>query len=186
MEDSKILELFLAQAEQAIPALEEKYGNACRRIAENILKNRLDAEECVNDAYLALWNTIPPQKPEPLRAYAYRVVRNLSITRYHANTAQKRNSYYDAALEELEPCLASVETVEQAESQPSATLSEKTSRGVFQPRHFLGRSLRRSSTACTSSSVIAWKSKPLGKKNRIRSLVFSLVPRCQGLCGSAK
>lgn len=114
LEDSKILELFLVRAEQAIPALEEKYGNACRRIAENILKNRLDAEECVNDAYLALWNTIPPQIPEPLRAYVYRVVRNLSITRYHANTAQKRNSYYDAALEELEPCLASAETVEQA------------------------------------------------------------------------
>lgn len=112
--DGKILELFLARAEQAIPALEEKYGNACRRIAENILKNRLDAEECVNDAYLALWNTIPPQRPEPLRAYVYRVVRNLSITRYHANTAPKRNSYYDAALEELEPCLASAETVEQA------------------------------------------------------------------------
>lgn len=144
LEDSKILELFLARAEQAIPALEEKYGNACRRIAENILKNRLDAEECVNDAYHALWNTIPPQKPEPLRAYVYRVVRNLSITRYHANTAQKRNSYYDAALEELEPCLASAETVEQALAAEEltrqinaflATLDEK-SRMLFVRRYW--------------------------------------------------
>lgn len=86
-EDSQIIALFFARAEAAIAALSEKYGADCRRIAANILKNTLDAEECVNDAYLAAWNTIPPQKPDPLRAYLLRIVRNIAITRYHANTA---------------------------------------------------------------------------------------------------
>lgn len=113
MEDSKIIELFFARAEQAIKELSTKYGTACNGIARNILKNELDAEECVNDTYLAAWNTIPPQKPDPLRAYIFRIARNIAITRYHANTSTKRNSHYDIALEELESCLAAANTVEE-------------------------------------------------------------------------
>ncbi len=113
LEDSKIIELFFSRIEQAIAELSEKYGTVCTRIARNILKNNLDAEECVNDTYLAAWNTIPPQKPEPLRTYIFRIVRNIAIAKYHANTSEKRNSYYDVALEELEDCLASFVTVEQ-------------------------------------------------------------------------
>ena len=113
LEDSKIIELFFARAEQAIVELSAKYGTVCGRIARNILKNDLDAEECVNDTYLAAWNTIPPQKPNPLRTYIFRIVRNISIAKYHANTSVKRNSYYDVALEELENCLAASVTVEQ-------------------------------------------------------------------------
>ena len=106
MEDSKIIELFFARSEQAINELASKYGATCKRIAMNILKNDSDAEECVNDAYLGAWNTIPPQRPDPLLAYIGRIVRNISITRYHANTASKRNSYYDTTLTELEDCLS--------------------------------------------------------------------------------
>lgn len=113
LEDSKIIELFFARAEQAIVELSAKYGTVCGRIAKNILKNKLDAEECVNDTYLAVWNTIPPKKPEPLRTYIFRIVRNIAIAKYHANTCKKRNSYYDAALEELENCFAASATVEQ-------------------------------------------------------------------------
>ena len=113
LEDSKIIELFFARVEQAIVELSAKYGTVCRRIARNILKNDLDAEECVNDTYLAAWNTIPPEKPDPLKTYIFRIVRNISIAKYHANTSIKRNSYYDVALEELESCLAASITVEQ-------------------------------------------------------------------------
>lgn len=113
LEDSKIIELFFARTEQAIVELSAKYGTVCGRIARNILKNNLDAEECVNDTYLAAWNTIPPQKPDPLRTYIFRIVRNIAITKYHANTSAKRNSYYDVALEELEDCLAASSGVEQ-------------------------------------------------------------------------
>lgn len=113
LEDSNIIALFFARAEQAIVELSAKYGAACSRIAANILKNDLDAEECVNDTYLAAWNTIPPQKPEPLRTYIFRIVRNIAIAKYHANTCKKRNSHYDAAFEELEDCFAASTTVEQ-------------------------------------------------------------------------
>lgn len=112
-EDSKIIELFFARSEQAIAELSAKYGTACGRIARNILNNNLDAEECVNDAYLAAWNTIPPQRPDPLRTYIFRIVRNIAIAKYHTKTSKKRNSYYDVALEELESCLADSVTAEQ-------------------------------------------------------------------------
>ena len=113
LEDSIIIELFFARVEQAIVELSAKYGTVCSRIARNILKNDLDAEECVNDTYLAVWNTIPPQKPDSLRAYIFRIVRNIAIAKYHANTSEKRNSYYDVALAELENCLTTSVTVEQ-------------------------------------------------------------------------
>lgn len=82
------------------------------QIASNILKNDLDVEECVNDTYLVVWNTIPPQRPNPLLTYLCRIVRNLAIAKYHANTAVKRNSFYDVALDELEPYFASIQTIE--------------------------------------------------------------------------
>lgn len=117
MEDREIIELFFARSEQAIAQLQNKYGRRCLRVAGNILNDRLDAEECVNDAYLAVWNTIPPQKPEPLLAYVCQIVRNLSVKKYHANSARKRNSRYDAALDELE---GRVQTGRAAEDQIAA------------------------------------------------------------------
>lgn len=112
MDDGKIIELFFARSENAIVQLSEKYGNSCHRIAANILKDEFEAEECVNDTYLAAWNTIPPEKPNPLFAYICRIVRNLSIKRYHRNTAKKRNSYYDASLDELEGCIPAANRVD--------------------------------------------------------------------------
>lgn len=112
LEDNQIIELFMARAEQAIVEISVKYGTVCNRIARNILKNASDAEECVNDTYLAVWNTVPPQKPNPLRTYVFRIVRNIAIAKYHANTSEKRNSYYDVALEELENCFPTSSTIE--------------------------------------------------------------------------
>lgn len=112
MEDQEIVELFFARSERAIAQLQDKYGNRLMKIACNILNDRLDTEECVNDAYLAVWNTIPPQNPDHLFTYACRIVRNLSVKKYHANKARKRNSQYDVALDELGECIRSKETVE--------------------------------------------------------------------------
>ena len=113
LEDVKIIELFFARTEQAIAELAAKYGSTCKRIANNILKCEPDAEECVNDTYLAAWNAIPPERPDPLRTYIFRITRNIATAKYHANTALKRNSYYDVALDELEECLTSASTIEQ-------------------------------------------------------------------------
>ena len=112
MNDEKIIALFFERSEQAIAELERKYGAACRSVSFHILGNREDAEECVNDAYLGVWNAIPPAKPHPLLSFVCRIVRNVSLKRYEYNTAVKRNSHYDLAMEELEDCLASSSTVE--------------------------------------------------------------------------
>ena len=79
LEDVKIIELFFARTEQAIAELAAKYGSTCKRIANNILKCEPDAEECVNDTYLAAWNAIPPERPDPLRTYIFRITRNIAI-----------------------------------------------------------------------------------------------------------
>ena len=112
MEDTAIIELFFARSESAVDELSRKYGWSCRRLAYNLLGSPEDAEECVNDAWLGVWNTIPPRRPESLYGYVCRIVRNLAITRYHANTAKKRDSRHDEVLEELAYCLPSGSTVE--------------------------------------------------------------------------
>ena len=107
MEDSKILDLFFERSEQAVLELDRKYGAAVKRTAANILRDRLDVEECVDDTYLGVWNSIPPQKPSPLVSYVCKIARNIAVNRYHANTAQKRNRNYDLVLDELEECIPS-------------------------------------------------------------------------------
>lgn len=108
----KIIELFFERSEQAIVELSNKYGSVCKKVADNILNNKQDVEECVNDAYLGTWNTIPPQNPNPLISYVCRIVRNIAIKKYHFNTAEKRNSIYDVALDELENCIPAMSSVE--------------------------------------------------------------------------
>ena len=121
MTDERIIELFFARSERGIEELDTKYGATCHRIAHNILGNKEDAEECVNDAYLGVWNSIPPKKPSLLSAFLFKILRNLSITRYHANTAQKRNSFYDIALDELEETISTEESIEKECSQKELT-----------------------------------------------------------------
>ena len=112
LQDHEIIDLFFARSEQAIQALIHKYGTAVKNVAANILKSEQDAEECVSDTYLQVWNRIPPTRPKFLGAYTCRIARNLSLKRHYANTAQKRNSYYDVALEELEGTVPALSTVE--------------------------------------------------------------------------
>ena len=66
MKDEKIIELFFARDEEAIKETEKKYGALCHHIAENFLCMHEDREECVNDAMLELWNSIPPAHPDDL------------------------------------------------------------------------------------------------------------------------
>ena len=112
MDDDKIIDLFFERSEQAIVELSAKYGTLCRKVADRILNDPQDAEECVNEAYLGAWNTIPPQKPDKLASYVCRIVRNLALKRYHTNIAKKRNSMYDVALEEIADCIPDIFSVE--------------------------------------------------------------------------
>lgn len=150
MDDSKIIDLFNERSEKAISAVSRKYGRLSLRIAENILKSREDAEECVNDAFLVLWNKIPPESPSPLSAYLFKTVRNISLKRYHKNTAQKRNSFYDEALEELENVLSDGSSAEdeliakdiaEAVNRFLSSLPEND-RILFVRRYFYGDSIK--------------------------------------------
>ena len=90
MREKDILQKLFLRDESAIAALKKEYGEACRRIASGILPDERDAEECVADALLSLWNSIPPAKPESLRAYLFTAVRNNALSVYRKNTADKR------------------------------------------------------------------------------------------------
>lgn len=91
MEDAEIVDLFFQRSEQAIPETAAKYQGLIFQISRNILENPQDAEECVNDTYLGLWNAIPPHRPNPLLAFVCRVARNVSLNRYRHNHAQRRD-----------------------------------------------------------------------------------------------
>ncbi len=105
MEDKKIVTLLWARAEGALKALEREFGNLLYRISLNILEDPRDAQECVNDSYLAIWNAVPPEKPEPLKPYVCRVGRNTALTRLRNDRARKRCSRYDLSMEELAEAL---------------------------------------------------------------------------------
>ena len=112
LEDGKIIDLFFARSEQGIRELDAKYGAICRRLSFNIVNDRQDAEDCVNDAYLGAWNAIPPARPDPLLTYIAKIVRNVSLHAYWKKEAGKRNSSCTVALEEIEACVADRRTVE--------------------------------------------------------------------------
>lgn len=149
MEDEQIIDLFFARSELAIAELGEKYGRDVLRLSQRILNSASDAEECLNDAYLGMWNSIPPQRPEKLKSYFFRIVRNLSIKKYHEKTAAKRNSIYDASLEELEGCLSSSSTAEtELDAKETArcineflAALEKDSRVMFVRRYWYSQSI---------------------------------------------
>lgn len=112
MEDSEILDLFFERSEQAIRELDNTYGAVVKKTAANLLRSPQNVEECVNDAYLGVWNSIPPHRPNPLVSYVCRIVRNLAVSRLRSETAAKRNSSLDLVLEELEDCIPAKNDVE--------------------------------------------------------------------------
>ena len=125
-DDGKIIELFLARDQQGIQELDLKYGRACHSLSYHIVNDRNDAEECVNEAYFGAWNTIPPVKPNPLRSYLLKIVRNISLKTYWRKEAAKRNGHYTIALEEIEGYVADLKTVEdEIETRELAHIIEK-------------------------------------------------------------
>ncbi len=148
MEDTQILSLLLGRSEQALRALAEKFGKGLYRLAMNILGSPRDAEETVNDTYLALWNAIPPLKPDPLTPYVYRTGRNQALKKLKALTAQKRDGRYDLCLEELGDILpgGSLEAVLDAKALGQAinrflSQQSKENRVLFVRRYWFGDSV---------------------------------------------
>ena len=112
MDDSRIIELYFLRNEEALRETEKKYGSFIHITALNITGAPEDAEECANDTYLKLWNSIPPERPVYFKAYIGKLVRNTALSLYRKNKASKRDSSMSVLLSELGDCLPSAVTVE--------------------------------------------------------------------------
>ncbi|MBQ6735169.1 MAG: sigma-70 family RNA polymerase sigma factor [Lachnospiraceae bacterium] len=106
MTDSGIVELFFQRDETAIRETERKYGRYCAAVAARILDRKEDVEECVSDVWLAVWNMIPPKRPQLLKMFLAKITRHIAVDRYRKNAAQKRGgTAVEQSIEELKECL---------------------------------------------------------------------------------
>lgn len=153
MDDIRIFDLFLQRDEEAIRQTEMKYGRLLISVADNILRSREDARECLNDTYLGAWEAIPPARPQVLSAYLCRIARNLALKKYEYIHAAKRNPIVAVSFDELEAVLADKETELAVEDKYSddqlaecirdflATLDD-SSRNVFIRRYWYFDSIK--------------------------------------------
>lgn len=105
MDDSRIIELLFERAENALDEVSHKYSRLYKGIIREVLGDECDVEECGNDVLLAVWNTIPPNRPYSLPSYICKIARRIGINRFKYNTRQKRNTGYIVLLSELDDCL---------------------------------------------------------------------------------
>ena len=113
MEDERIVALYWDRSESAITETASKYGGYLNNISYNILVDREDAQECVNDTYHAAWNSMPPHRPSILSTFLGKITRRISIDRWRKLNAEKRGSgELPLALEELEDCVSGSGSVE--------------------------------------------------------------------------
>ena len=148
MEDVQIIDLYWQRDESAIRETDSKYGRFCQKLAMNILHSFQDSEECVNDTYLAAWNSIPPTRPSKLSAYLGRLTRNLSLNRYKSNNAARRGGgEFALSLDELDDCIADTISEEQDAEALGKIISEflytqtKETQQVFVRRYFYSDSI---------------------------------------------
>ena len=157
MTDDQIIELFFRRLENAIDETDKKYGSYCRKISMNILSNREDSEEAVNDTYLKAWNTIPPSKPNPLKTYLGMLTRRISLNRYEYYRAQKRNLYFETILSEVEQMLPSSSVTDSDEGEITRAVNEflkglkKENRIFFVRRYWHSDSLEDIAKLCGCS-----------------------------------
>ncbi|MCH5200557.1 MAG: sigma-70 family RNA polymerase sigma factor [Oscillospiraceae bacterium] len=143
MEDKQIVELYLMRSEAAIAETEKKYGRYCRYIAYQILYSDEDAKEIANDTYLKVWNTVPPQKPDPLKPYVGMISRQLALNAYEKQHSKKQGGQVPSVLEELSECIPDNSREDIGESlELSDALSRflralpKRTRNIFVRRYF--------------------------------------------------
>lgn len=148
MTDREIISLFEKRNEKAIAEVTRKYGDYCYSVALRILGSPLDAEECVNDTWLAAWNKIPPEDPEDLSAYLARITHHTAVAKLRRMNAEKRGGgEIDLVFEELDECLSDradaespllVKELAAAVNRFYTTLPKKT-RDIFIARYYSAR-----------------------------------------------
>lgn len=143
MNDADIIGLFWKRSETAIAELSNKYDRLARSVAMNILHDRLDTEECMNDSYLGMWNTLPPQRPQVLPAFFTALTRNTALKLYRNKSASKRN----AIMEELTDLVTATPSPEEDINCAAEVISDflstldKPSRVLFMRRYYMGESV---------------------------------------------
>ena len=90
LDDEKIIELYWSRNEKAIEATDDKYHRYLLTIANNIVHDEQDSEECINDTYLGTWNQIPPKRPSVFGIFLAKLTRNIAVSRYREKNAAKR------------------------------------------------------------------------------------------------
>ena len=173
MNDLEIIEMYWHRDEDAIRETAHKYGGFCYSLAMNILSVSEDAEECVNDTYQKAWNAIPPEKPHAFRAWLGRIVRNLSINRWHQHRAKKRYAGVEQMLSELGDCIPDAQTTEEIieNKELSQIISDwldslpTQDRNLFVRRYWNGEPLEQLARMChTPSNKLAGRMFRLRKR----------------------
>lgn len=147
--DADIIELFWARSETAIAALSEKYDRLARSVAMNILHDRMDTEECINDSYLGMWNSLPPEKPRALSAFFTAITRNNALKIYRYKSASKRS----AIMEELTDLVTDTPSPDEEIHLIADVISDflavqnQKSRILFMRRYYLGESVAEAARA---------------------------------------
>ncbi|APG68685.1 RNA polymerase sigma factor [Lactobacillus delbrueckii subsp. lactis] len=147
MRETEIIGQFFARDEAALTSVQSEYGAYCSTIARNILWDKEDVEECLNDTWLKAWNTIPPKRPQSLLAYLGRVTRNGSLNMVRDQNRQKRaGDQYTTSLDEIGELSGAVQGQAELEGIESSALTEiindflaglpKEKRIIFVQRYF--------------------------------------------------
>lgn len=140
--DNQIVELFRSSSDRALNELQKKYGAQMQRIAESILADKRDAEECLNDVYLGACKNIPAAGPENLKAYLFRMTRNCAFKRLRTNLAQKRGgNTQTTSFEELSECIPGNRKFESEQDSKLKEQIEEFLRNLSKEKRaiFLGR-----------------------------------------------
>ncbi len=138
MPDETIIELYWERNETAIKATDEKYGRYLYTISYNILHDRFDSEECVNDTYLATWNRIPPAKPTVLQRFLSKIARNISMNKYRdAHVGKRIPSEMTVSIDELAPYIASASLEEETIVDRISSVLNAYLRGLSKRDRFL-------------------------------------------------
>ena len=117
MDDNRIIELLFERAENALDEVSIKYSRLYKWIIREVLSDEGDVEECENDVLMAVWNTIPPNRPDSLSSYICKIARRISINRFKYSTRQKRNTGYTVMLSELGDCLPVDEPIDDGDER---------------------------------------------------------------------
>ncbi len=161
MDDNEIIELLFSRDERGVKALDQKLRRLIMKIALGVVRSREDAEECVNDTLLAVWNAVPPERPNNLTAYVCKIARRLTLNRLRYNTAEMRSFDLVTELDECTPDGGSSveETAENSELKEALdtwldSLDEKQHK-LFMLRYFYLQSVKDAARACSMSQSAA-------------------------------